>query len=56
LLLGGSGGLVGPGLPGTSAIIRTNDLIGDHLILPKSNLNRAFASIIACPQRDCPSG
>uniref|UniRef100_A0A915M3Z3 receptor protein-tyrosine kinase n=1 Tax=Meloidogyne javanica TaxID=6303 RepID=A0A915M3Z3_MELJA len=53
---GGSGGLVGPGLPGTSAIIRTNDLIGDHLILPKSNPDRAFASIIACPQRDCPAG
>nr|CAD2190304.1 unnamed protein product [Meloidogyne enterolobii] len=53
---GGSGGLVGPGLPGTSAVIRTNDIIGDHLILTKSNPNRAFASIIACPQRDCPSG
>nr|CAD2183110.1 unnamed protein product [Meloidogyne enterolobii] len=53
---GGSGGLAGPGLPGTSAVIRTNDIIGDHLISPKSNPNSAFASIIACPQRDCPSG
>uniref|UniRef100_A0A1I8BMQ4 LAM_G_DOMAIN domain-containing protein n=1 Tax=Meloidogyne hapla TaxID=6305 RepID=A0A1I8BMQ4_MELHA len=49
---GGFGGL--PDLPG-SAFIRTRDFIGYHLILPKSNSKRAYASVTACPQRDCPS-